>query len=146
MELRFFNTNESLCHFLNTLQSVDAYMRQQTRASLLRKMTCRLFGAKPLSEQFEPYRTNCSEISKKMHLKMSSVKWQMAAILTRSQCVKQVDAPEYTLKLLFNERMITPWHRNAYRITGPFVRESTGDRWIPLIMASNAELYCCLCC
>ena len=29
---------------------------------------------------------------------------------------------------------------NIFRVTGPLWKESTGDRWIPLTNASNAEL------
>ena len=31
---------------------------------------------------------------------------------------------------------------NIFRVTGPLWGESTGDRWVPLTKASNAELWC----
>ena len=33
---------------------------------------------------------------------------------------------------------------NIFRVTGPWWRESTSDRWIPLTRASDAELWCAL--
>ena len=31
---------------------------------------------------------------------------------------------------------------SIFRVTGPLRGESTGNRWIPLTKASDAELYC----
>ena len=45
---------------------------------------------------------------------------------------------------------ITWWHimtssnENIFRVTGPLCGEFTGDRWIPLKKASDAELWCFL--
>ena len=36
---------------------------------------------------------------------------------------------------------IIKWN-HFYRVTGPLRGESTGDRWIPLTKASDAELWC----
>ena len=40
--------------------------------------------------------------------------------------------------------MMTSSNGNIFRITGPLCREFTGHRWIPRIMASDAELWCFL--
>ena len=37
-----------------------------------------------------------------------------------------------------------PDYVNIFRVTGPLWGESTGHRWIPLTMASDAELWCFL--
>ena len=39
--------------------------------------------------------------------------------------------------------MTSPCGKN-FRVTGPLCRECTGDRWIPLTMASDSELWCFL--
>ena len=41
--------------------------------------------------------------------------------------------------------MMTLWYGKVFCITGPLWGESTGDRWIPLKGASNAELWCFIC-
>ena len=41
-----------------------------------------------------------------------------------------------------NNNMMTPSNGNIFRVTGPWWWESTGDRWIPLSKASDAELWC----
>ena len=38
--------------------------------------------------------------------------------------------------------MMTSSNRNIFRVTGPLCGEFTGDRWIPLTTASDAELWC----
>ena len=38
--------------------------------------------------------------------------------------------------------MMTSSNRNIFRVTGHLLGESTGDRWIPLTKASDAELWC----
>ena len=40
--------------------------------------------------------------------------------------------------------MMTSSNGNIFRVTGPLCGEFTGHRWIPLTMASNAELWCFL--
>ena len=40
--------------------------------------------------------------------------------------------------------MMTSSNGNIFRVTGPLWRESTGDRWLPLTKASDAELWCFL--
>ena len=40
--------------------------------------------------------------------------------------------------------MITSSNGNIFRVTGPLWEEFTGHRWIPLIKASDAELWCFL--
>ena len=74
---------------LNSSPPSVAYMRQWIRSALVQIMSCRLFGAKPLSKPMlgyffiGPLGTNFSEISikiqlfsfTKMHLKILSVKW-----------------------------------------------------------------------
>ena len=40
--------------------------------------------------------------------------------------------------------MMTSWNENIFRVTGPLCGESTGHRWIPLVKASDAELWCFL--
>ena len=42
-------------YIVNSLRPSDAYMRQYNIPTLLQIMTCRLFGAKPLSEPTLPY-------------------------------------------------------------------------------------------
>ena len=37
---------------------------------------------------------------------------------------------------------MTSSKRNFFRVTGPWWGESTGDRWIPLTKARDAELWC----
>ena len=39
---------------------------------------------------------------------------------------------------------MTSSNGNIFRFTGPLCGEFTGDRWIPLTKASNAELWCFL--
>ena len=36
--------------------------------------------------------------------------------------------------------MMKPSNGNIFRVTGPLCGEFTGDRWIPLTKASDAEL------
>ena len=46
-----FSDNHLNCNWLvSSLRPRDAYMRHQTKPSLVQIMACRLFGAKPLSE------------------------------------------------------------------------------------------------
>ena len=40
--------------------------------------------------------------------------------------------------------MMTSSNGNVFRVNGPLWGESTGDRWIPLLKASDAELWCFL--
>ena len=40
--------------------------------------------------------------------------------------------------------MMTSSNGNIFRVTGPLWGEFTGHRWIPLTMASDAELWCFL--
>ena len=42
-------------------------------------------------------------------------------------------------------RMMTSSNGNIFRVTGPLWGEFTGNRWIPLTKASDAELWCSLC-
>ena len=42
--------------------------------------------------------------------------------------------------------MMTSSSGNVFRVTGPLWGESTGDRWIPLTKASDADLWCFLWC
>ena len=44
----------------------------------------------------------------------------------------------------YHYRMITASNGNLIRVTGPLWGESTGDWWIPLTKASDAELWCFL--
>ena len=58
----------------------------------------------------------------------------------------------YTPDMTFNERsvtrkqeiMMTSSNANVFRVTGSLYGEFTGDWWIPLTKASNAELWCFL--
>ena len=70
-----------------SIDSSAAYMRQWIGTVLVQIMACRLFDTKPLSKPvlvYCPLGTNLSEIfikiqnfsSTKMHLKLSSAKWQ----------------------------------------------------------------------
>ena len=43
---------------------------------------------------------------------------------------------------IFLELMMTSSNGNIFRVTGPLCGEFTGHRWIPLTMASDAELWC----
>ena len=43
-----------------------------------------------------------------------------------------------------NKAMMTSSNGNIFLFTGPLWGESTGHRWIPLIKASDAELWCFL--
>ena len=97
-----------LCYLLwqhalcfNSLRPSNAYMRQYNIPTLLQIMACRLCGAKPFSETMLPY---CQldpkeHISVKLYLKFKSfhsrnlfenVLSEMAAILSRAQCVKAI--------------------------------------------------------
>ena len=38
--------------------------------------------------------------------------------------------------------LMTPSNGNIFRVTGLLYEEFTGDRWIPLTKASDAELWC----
>ena len=38
-----------------------------------------------------------------------------------------------------NHHMMTSWHGNVFRITGPLWEEFNGHRWIPLTMAIDAD-------
>ena len=38
--------------------------------------------------------------------------------------------------------MMTSSNENIFRVTGPLCGKLTGDRWIPLTKASDAELWC----
>ena len=53
--------------------------------------------------------------------------------------------PHSTATSLINKEYVTTSsNRNISRVTGPLWRESTGDRWIPLTKASDAERWCFL--
>ena len=41
-----------------------------------------------------------------------------------------------------SDPMVTLWNGNIFRITGPLCGETTGHRSIPLIKASDGELWC----
>ena len=41
--------------------------------------------------------------------------------------------------------MKTSSNGNIFRVSGPLLRESTGDRWIPLTKTRDVELWCFLC-
>ena len=43
-----------------------------------------------------------------------------------------------------NKYMMTSSNENIFCVTGPVWGESTGQRWIPFTMASDAELWCFL--
>ena len=84
---------------VNSLRPRGAYMRQETRSSLLQIMACRLFGAKPLSEPILEIfigllEANFSEILIVIHIfsfmkmRLKKIVWITAAILSRPQCVK----------------------------------------------------------
>ena len=45
----------------------------------------------------------------------------------------------------YTKYMVTSPNGNIFRVTGPLCREFTGDRWILITKASNAELWCFLC-
>ena len=40
--------------------------------------------------------------------------------------------------------MMTSWNGNIFRVAGPLCRDFTGDRWIILTKASDAEFWCFL--
>ena len=46
--------------------------------------------------------------------------------------------------LMTQRCMMTSSNGNIFRVTGPLWEEFTGDRWIPLTKASDAELWCFL--
>ena len=103
-----------------------------------------------------------------LYLKVPPAK--VAAILSRPQCVKSKSMisfsslcyitcriwsvcwhtalPRHVFMALLVLRfvvlcvMMTSSNGNIFRVTGPLWGESTGDRWIPLTKASNAELWC----
>ena len=45
-----------------------------------------------------------------------------------------------------HDNMMTSSNGNIFQVTGHLWGESTGDRWIPLTMASVVKLWCSLCC
>ena len=67
---------------------------------------------------------------KKMHLKMSSGKWQPFCL--RPNVLKQ--GPE-------RYAMMTSSKGNIFHVTGTLWGEFTGHRWIPLTKASDTELW-----
>ena len=48
------------------------------------------------------------------------------------------------VRILISENMTTSSNGNIFRVTGPLCGEFTGDRWIPITKASDAELWCFL--
>ena len=46
---------------------------------------------------------------------------------------------------LISVSMMTSSNGNTFLVTGPLCGEFTGDRWIPLTKANDAELWCFLC-
>ena len=48
------------------------------------------------------------------------------------------------IQIMAWRRMMTSSIGNIFRVTGPLCGEFTGDRWIPLTKASDAELWCFL--
>ena len=82
---------------LNSSRPSDAYMRQQTRPSLLHIMACRLTGAKPSSEPMLDYCYLRNKLQWNLNQDSNifiqqnafeSVVCETAAILSRPQCVK----------------------------------------------------------
>ena len=47
-------------------------------------------------------------------------------------------------RILSTNTMMTSSNGNIFRVTGPLCGEFTGDRWIPLTKASDADLWCLL--
>ena len=50
------------------------------------------------------------------------------------------------VKWLYIAIMMTSSNGNVFRVTGPLCGEFTGHRWIPIIKASDAELWCFFIC
>ena len=86
---------------VNSLRTRDASRRRWTRPSLVPIMACRLLGAKPLSEPMLTSSQLCIRNKIKWNINRNSnvfIKenafenvWKMAAILFRTQCVKEVE-------------------------------------------------------
>ena len=111
-----------------------------------------------------PLGTNFSEILieihtfsfKKMHLKMSSAKWRPFCIGLNvliewllvepygGMGLNQHQVMAWTLMAQRHYLMMTSSNVNIFRVTGSLWGESTGDRWIPLPKAGDAELWCFL--
>ena len=49
-----------------------------------------------------------------------------------------------TSRRIWRHSMMTSSNGNIFRVTGPLCGEFTGDRWIPLTKASDAEVWCFL--
>ena len=72
----------------NSLRSTDAYMRQQTRPSLVQIMACRLVGAKPLPKPMLAYfQLKLKEQTSVQNNAFENVVCKIAVVLSRPQCV-----------------------------------------------------------
>ena len=65
-------------------------------------------------------------------------------IAQRDVTNKQTPVKALTLLFWLSLIMMTSPDGNICRATGPLCREFTGHRWIPITMASDAELWCLL--
>ena len=57
---------------------------------------------------------------------------------------KEVPPNFVSKKDQYQNTMMTSPNENFFRVTGPVWEETTGNRWIPLTKASDAELWCFL--
>ena len=72
------------------------------------------------------------------------LKW---IIWNESFCILiQISMKLSLVQVMFNEldKRMTSSNGNIFRVTGPLCGEITGQRWIPLTKASDAELWCFL--
>ena len=102
---------------VNSLWPSDAYMRQYSIPTLVQIMPCRLFGAKPLSEQMLP----CWQLVPPEH---SSVKlYSNCKSFLWRKCT-------WKCRLRNDGHFVSMWkHWNIFRVTGPCARNSpvTGE-------------------
>ena len=57
-------------------------------------------------------------------------------------CLSCFPEPSFDKLSLYTFIMMTSSNGNIFRVTGPLCGEFAGHRWIPLIKASDAELWC----
>ena len=60
--------------------------------------------------------------------------------LMRRDCTRKMEEPRVLWLLPHWQSMMTSSNGNIFCVTGPLWGEFTGDRWIPLTKASDAEL------
>ena len=122
-----------------SLRAIDAYMhdmRNQPKPSLVQIMACRLFGAKPLSEQCciieNKLQSNCVRKSNSFmqEIVFENVVCKMAAILSRPQCVKA----EYSVRTRSIHALLwlMPWRSNelAWPSADMVISMLADDKWV----------------